>query len=65
MDTNNIDKRVKWKCEGMLEVPTKCHPLKKEDPFEKYLDFLNENRVDTFYSKIEMDNGKKQFGDSD
>jgi len=53
LDTNKIDKRIKWKCEGMLEVPNKMSPKpKKEDPFEKYLCFLNENRVDTFYSKI-------------
>ena len=53
LDTNAIDQRIKWKCEGMLETPIKMSPkLKKEDPFEKYSDFLNENRVDTYYSKI-------------
>lgn len=54
LDINQIDARVKWKCDGMVETPTKMGgPLpEKEDPYAKYWAMLNENRVATFYSKV-------------
>lgn len=54
LDTNRIDARIKWKCDGMLETPKKMQgpPPDKEDPYATYWEMLNGNRVDTYYSKI-------------
>ena len=54
LDSDKIVDRIKWKCDGMLEIPKKMDgpaPV-KTDNFDKYYLMLNENRVDTYYSKV-------------
>jgi hypothetical protein len=54
LDSDKIMDRIKWKCDGMLETTKKMDgPVpSKEDPLAKYYLMLNENRVDTYYSKV-------------